>query len=54
MTYFRTPHGGSVFAVGSIAWSGSLLTEHDDPTTSRITENVIRHFTQQPSPSRTA
>ncbi|MGE0214255.1 N,N-dimethylformamidase beta subunit family domain-containing protein [Mycolicibacterium sp.] len=36
--------GGAVFSVGSIAWSGSLVTETEDPSASQITANVLRAF----------
>ncbi|GAA2591636.1 large subunit of N,N-dimethylformamidase [Dactylosporangium fulvum] len=44
MVYFEVPGGGSVFSVGSIAWTGSMLTEAEDPSPSRITENVVRRM----------
>jgi N,N-dimethylformamidase len=44
MVYLEVPGGGAVFSVGSITWTGSMLTEDEDPTTSRVTENVLRRF----------
>jgi N,N-dimethylformamidase len=39
MTLVRRPEGGAVFSVGSIAWTGCLIT--DDNPVSRVTENVL-------------
>jgi N,N-dimethylformamidase len=44
IVYFRTPAGGEVFSVGSIAWSGALLSNDCDNGISRITENVLQRF----------
>lgn len=44
MVYFETPNGGAVFSVGSINWMGSLSHNGYDNNVSRITENVLRHF----------
>ncbi len=44
VVYFKTPGGGAVFSVGSMAWLGSLLDENCANDVSRITENVIRAF----------
>lgn len=46
MTYYTNEAGGAVFSVGSINWFGSLATNGDDNNVSRITENVLRHFTR--------
>ncbi len=46
MTYYTNEAGGAVFSVGSINWFGSLATNGDDNNVSRITENVLRHFTK--------
>lgn len=43
IVYFETPGGGSVFSVGSIAWTGALLPEGGDANASRLTLNVIEH-----------
>ncbi len=44
MTFFETPNGGAVFAVGSIAWIGSLGWNGFRNNVSRVTENVARRF----------
>ncbi len=44
MTYLETPAGGSVFSVGSIAWSASLSYAHYDNNVARVTGNVLREF----------
>jgi N,N-dimethylformamidase len=38
------PQGGAVFSTGSIAWIGSLSHNGYDNNVSRITENVLRRF----------
>lgn len=43
IVYFEAPGGGSVFSVGSIAWTGALLPEGGDANVSRLTRNVIEH-----------
>lgn len=48
MTIRITPDGGSVFSVGSISWTGSLSHDEYRNAVSRITENVIRHFSRSP------
>lgn len=50
MVHLRLAGGGEVFSTSSIAWSGSLVTAEADPAPSRITENVLRRFSEQPSP----
>ncbi len=47
MTYFETPAGGAVFSVGSINWLGSLPWNGYDNNVSRITENVLRQFSDR-------
>ena len=47
MTYLETPAGGSVFSVGSIAWSASLSYADYDNNVARITGNVLREFTRR-------
>ena len=49
LVFFETPHAGAVFAVGSIAWAGSLSADGYLNNVSRITENVLRRFLD-PSP----
>ncbi len=44
MVYFKTPHNGGVFSVGSMAWCGSLSHNNYDNNVSRITKNVIDGF----------
>jgi N,N-dimethylformamidase len=44
VVYFRTPRGGAVFSVGSIAWCGSLAHRGYENDVSRITRNVLRRF----------
>ena len=46
ITLLQAPNGGAVFSVGSINWSGSLLTNGGDNNVSRITGNVLRRFAQ--------
>jgi hypothetical protein len=41
MTYYETESGGAVFAVGSLAWTLSVVV---DEGASRITANVLRRF----------
>ena len=47
MVYFETPGDGAVFSVGSINWLASLSHNDYDNNVSRITENVLRRFTQE-------
>ena len=49
LVFFETPNAGAVFAVGSIAWAGSLSADGYVNNVSRITENVLRRFLD-PSP----
>jgi N,N-dimethylformamidase len=49
LVFFETANAGAVFAVGSIAWAGSLSSNDYDNNVSRITENVLRRFLD-PSP----
>jgi N,N-dimethylformamidase beta subunit-like protein len=53
MTYLETPGGGSVFSVGSIAWTASLPHAGYANNVARLTGNVLREFirrgTGQPS-----
>jgi N,N-dimethylformamidase len=49
LVFIETPKAGAVFAVGSIAWAGSLSANGYDNNVSRITENVLRRFLD-PSP----
>lgn len=44
MTYFTTPNGGAVFAVGSIAWSQALPCFDGDNNVARVTRNVLDRF----------
>jgi len=44
MTYFTTPKGGAVFAVGSIAWSQALPCFDGDNNVARVTRNVLDRF----------
>ena len=49
MVYFETPNGGAVFSVGSINWLGSLGWNQYDNNVARITHNVVRRFTDEPT-----
>ena len=44
ITLLEAPNGGAVFSVGSINWSGSLLTNSGDNNVSLLTKNVLRRF----------
>jgi N,N-dimethylformamidase len=46
MVFFDGPNGSAVFSVGSIAWCGALLGNNCVNDVSRITENVLRRFSQ--------
>ena len=46
MVFFRTAGGGAVFTPGSIDWPASLSHNNYVNNVSRITENVLRHFTR--------
>lgn len=54
MVHFDTPSGGAVFAVGSITFCGSLPHNGFDNNVSRIVENVLRRFRDEPSPAAQA
>jgi N,N-dimethylformamidase len=47
MVFFETPDGGAVFSVGSIAYCGALSHNGYDNNVSRITENVLRRFSER-------
>jgi len=49
MTYLETRGGGSVFSVGSIAWSASLSYNGYDNNVARVTGNVLREFARRGS-----
>ena len=49
MVFYETPNGGAVWSTGSIAWSGSLSHNAYDNNVSRITDNVLRRFTDPKS-----
>ena len=44
MAFFETPKGGAVFAVGSMAWCGSLAHDNYQNNVARLTGNVLRRF----------
>jgi N,N-dimethylformamidase len=44
LVFYETASGGGVFSTGSIAWSGSLSHANYNNNVSRITENVLRRF----------
>jgi len=44
VVFFETEGGGAVFSTGSMAWCGSLAHNDCDNAISRMTENVIRRF----------
>ncbi len=50
MAYLEYPNGSAVFSTSSIAWSGSLSYNGYDNDVSRITENVLRRFADEPIP----
>jgi N,N-dimethylformamidase len=45
MVFFETEAGCGVFSTGSIAWCGALSHDDYDNDVSRITDNVLRRFT---------
>jgi N,N-dimethylformamidase len=47
MTYLETPGGGSVFSVGSIAWSTSLRHNDYDNNVAVVTRNVLSEFARR-------
>jgi N,N-dimethylformamidase len=49
VVFFRTPSGGAVFSVGSIAWCGALGVKGGDNDVARVTRNVLVRFAD-PSP----
>ncbi|MEM6846894.1 MAG: N,N-dimethylformamidase beta subunit family domain-containing protein [Pseudomonadota bacterium] len=44
MTFFETPSGGAVFAVGSITFCGSLPERGGDPDVRQLLKNLITRF----------
>jgi N,N-dimethylformamidase len=44
MTYLELPHGGAVFAVGSMCWYPSLAYNKYDNDVARVTRNVLTRF----------
>lgn len=44
MTFFETASGGAVFSTGSIAWAASMAWNRYDNEVAKITENVVRRF----------
>jgi N,N-dimethylformamidase len=48
IVYFTTPSGGAVFSVGSITFCGSLWHNGFTGPVSRLLENVVRHFLEEP------
>jgi len=49
IVFFETAGGGAVFATGSMSWCGSLTHNDCDNAVSRITENVLKRFSD-PTP----
>lgn len=47
MAFLEYPNGGAVFSTGSISWSGSLSYNNYENNVSRITENVLRRFSEE-------
>ncbi len=47
MTYLETPGGGSVFSVGSIAWTASLSHADYANNVATVTGNVLRAFARR-------
>ena len=47
MTYLETPAGGSVFSVGSIAWSASLPYNDYANNVATVTRNVLAEFVRR-------
>ncbi len=54
MTFLETQGGGSVFSVGSIAWSTSLSYAGYDNNVARLTRNVLREFARRGGPGQGA
>jgi len=48
-SFFETPNAGAVFAVGSIAWAGSLSSNDYDNTCRALLRMLLRRFLD-PSP----
>ena len=48
IVYFETVSGGAVFSTGSITFCGSLSHNNYDNNISRVLENVLRRFAEQP------
>jgi len=44
MTYFTAPHGGAVFACGSVAFAQSLPVNNFRNSASRVLANVVEAF----------
>ena len=44
IVYYKTPHDGGTFSVGSMAWCGSLSHNKYNNNVSRLTKNVIDGF----------
>jgi len=49
MVFFEGPNGGAVFSTGSIIWAASLAHAGYDNNVSRVTDNVLRRFTDPAS-----
>lgn len=49
VVFFETPNGGAMFATGSMSWCGCFRQNNYDNDVLRITENVLKRFTD-PSP----
>ncbi len=45
LAYLEYPNGGAVFSAGAICWRGGLSAYGYENTVSRVTENVLRRFT---------
>ena len=46
MVVCRRPEGGAVFSVGSIAWTGCLAGDDDNPV-ARVTENALAELARE-------
>ena len=46
MVLRRTAGGGTVFSVGSIAWTGCLADDDSNPV-ARVTENALRELARE-------
>jgi len=49
LVFFETPEGGSVFSVGSIAWTAALLVDGGSNGVSQLTANVLNRALGQNS-----